>query len=283
MSLSIKQFTPIYHNGKLDKNKALEACVSDFATTEIPLPIEDKVLESLGSMLQYNCVYSNVKWKNNYRNKKNSILEDIRILIFDIDNALTLDEIHQSMKVKMMTLTTTSHTPTHHKFRVIIPLKTPLSFTSPLEYIEFLKLVNEELFDSKVDKACLEPARAYITTTSAKYRLNNIHEYFNPNDLLKKAKAQAVLAQLPSVNNNTNINTHKPSIQQVKEYKRTQELVAEFGKGNHYEPVYKIIGIGKISGLSNEECAKLIMSYNLPGEYSNFNDLVKKAQTYDKH
>ena len=75
--------------------------------------------------------------------------------------------------------------------------------------------------------------------------------------------------------------TTKYTIEDVKGFKSIKDIVNSFSKGNHYQQTYSIMGIGKTVGLSSHDCAELIMSYNIGGEYSNYSDLVKKADRYD--
>lgn len=281
MTLSYLGFTPVFKDNKLDKHLAMQSCVSGFNT------IKDKVLSgeelsNLGTLLQNYVVYSNVIWNGNHRKKENAVLNDIDILIFDIDDTLSLNDIHQQFPFKVMTLTTTSHTQAHNKFRVFVPLDKQISFTNNEEYSEFLKLFNEEYFQGVADKSCLEAGRAYISTPKAEFMVN-AKTSFDPTALMKKAKQSvAINKMLLSITKSKSVRTRKPSIEEVKQYSRTLELVAELGKGNNYEPVYKLIGVGKIAGLSNEECAKMIMSYKIGAEYNSFSSLVKKASLYDK-
>ena len=144
MILSYKEYTqPLEYTDTKDlKYQIMLSCYNNFKT------INDNniTLEHLAKALQSNLVYSNIIWKNNHRNKENAIL-DIDMLIFDIDNDLTIEEVHLMLPFKMMTLTTTSHTPQHHKFRVFIPLEQKISFSDSLEYTEFLKLFDTKYFN----------------------------------------------------------------------------------------------------------------------------------------
>lgn len=280
MILSYKEFTPpsVYVDSNDLKDQIMRSCYNEFKT------IDDNTiaLETLANVLQSDIVYSNIIWEGNHRNKANAIL-NVDMLIFDIDNGLTIEQVHDMLDFKMMTLTTTSHTPGHHKFRVFIPLEKKVSFSDSLEYTEFLKLFDTKYFNNQVDESCLEPARAYITRDSAQYKLNDIDDLFSPDELLEEAKMEVFSIRLRSTPICRYVSTRKktPTIETVKNYKRTKELVAQFKKGNHYKPVFSLLGVGKTAGLTSEECARMIMSYNIGKEYSDFHDLVKKANKYD--
>lgn len=281
MTFSYLGFKPIFENNKLNKSEAMKSCVRDFKTIDTQTLFNEN-LSQLGTQLKNYVVYSNVIWQGNHRKKENAILNNIDILIFDIDDNLNLNDIHQNFPFTMMTLTSVSHTQEHNKFRVFIPLDKQISFRDNTEYSEFLKLFNEEYFGGVADKSCFEAGRAYISTPSAIFQINQKSVY-NPTELLKKAKAKVLASNIvKSLKDTSSVNARKSTIEEVKQYNRTLELVSQLGQGNNYEPVYKIIGVGKIAGLSNEECAKMIMSYNIGGEYSSFSSLVQKARRYDK-
>ena len=284
MILSYKEFTPptTYTDKNDFKNQIMQSCYNDFKTINDNDIIDDTRLEEIGKAFQGNVVYSNIIWEGNHRSKQNAIL-NVDMLIFDIDEDLTIEQVHQMLAFKMMTLTTTSHTPEHHKFRVFIPLDKKVSFGDALEYTEFLKLFDTKYFNGQVDQNCLESARAYITRPNAQYKLNNIKDLFNPDELLEKAKVEAFSTRLRNTPLVKRIRTNKKqlTIDEVKNLSNSRKLVAQFRKGNHHDPVYRLIGVGKGKGLSSEECARMIMSYKLGKEYSNFNDLVKKASRYD--
>lgn len=284
MILSYKEFIqPLeYTDSKDFKHQIMMSCYNNFKTLDDNKIIDNAKLETLAKALQHNVVYSNIIWKNNHRKKENALL-DVDMLIFDIDNDLRIEEVHSMLPFNMMTLTTTSHTAQHHKFRVFIPLEHKISFNDDLEYAEFLKLFDTKYFNNQVDKNCLEPARAYITTTSAEYKLNYKQNMFNPDELLEQAKIEAFSTRLRNTPLVRRVSTNKrqPTIDEVKNYKKSKEIAAQFKNGNHYKPVYSLIGVGKKAGLSSEECAQMIMSYNLGNEYNDLNDLVKKANRYN--
>ena len=278
MNFTCKKFIPNYKGGKLDKNNAMVQCYNNFRSMQHPQAITQQQLQQLGAFLQDNLVYSNIIWKDNHRNKDNAILDNIDLLIFDIDENMTLDEA-LALPFQVMLLTTSSHTEEQDKFRVFIPLSIAVSFTDSTEYTEFLRIIDTQYFNNRVDKSCLEVARAYITTDKAQYQLNQSDVVFDPSNIIKQSKMNALTARIKATKCSNNVSTNKHSIEGVKKFKRVQEIASTFSSGNHYREVYEIMGIGKRAGLSVEECAQLIMSYNLGAEYSNFKDLVKKAKT----
>jgi len=283
MNLSFKEYTE--QTGlQLDKQAVMKSCSNNFRTIQTNETIDDVRLNTLGQILQKEIVYSNIVWENNHRKKENAILTDIDFLIFDIDDGLTIEEVHNMFNrydFKIMTLTTTSHTEEHHKFRVLIPLSQKTTFKDTQEYKEFLKLFNEKYFNNQVDKACLEAGRAYITTSKAQYSISNSGNLFNISSLHKKAKQQTWLRKYNDMHVKKSVNTKIATIDEVKNYSKVKALVSTFSSGNHTLAVYKIIGIGKQAGLSNNECAELIISYNLGKEYNNKQDLIRKANTYN--
>ena len=281
MNISVKEFTPKYTDGKLEKKEIMRNANNNFRTISNDNILQDDRLDSLASILQRNLVYSNLTWKDNHRLSKNALLDKIDFLILDIDDGITLDEVHEMVPFKIMTVTTTSHTSEHHKFRVIIPLLKVMSFQDKEEYKVFMKVLNDTYFQSKADSACFDVARVYITTDKANTKINQAIEYFDPKDILEKAQVEIVSELWRYKGCSTSINTRGVDIDTVLKYKKVKEHALTFRSGNHYNRVYSIIGIAKIAGLSNEDCAELILTYNLPAEYGNKEDLIKKASKYD--
>ncbi|QOY54528.1 hypothetical protein HUE87_11780 [Candidatus Sulfurimonas marisnigri] len=278
MRFSYKVFTPKYQGGELDKTQAMKACARDYNT--FYAQNSESELEQLGKSFQNYYVYSNIVWKDNHRKIENAVLEEIDMLIIDIDNGLTISEVLCNTPFQIMTLTTTSHTEEHHKFRVFILLEEPISLKDNIEYRELLKLIDSKYFNSQSDKACFEVGRAFITTGSAKYQINGIKEMLDCSVLLKEAKISALGERLKSQPLFNHISTKEFTIEQVKQFPKVKDLVGSFGEQNHYRPVFQILGIAKKAGLSDQDAVNLVMSYNIGGEYSDFNDLMKKVKRY---
>jgi len=278
MILSVKKFTKRVIHRREDKATIMKECVSGFK--RINTSNTKSNLKKLGEGFKSNCVYSNITWRDDYRKKENAILDKIDMLIMDIDDGLRIDKIIDTIPFSIMTLTTTSHTEEHHKFRVFIPLKQTVTFKDNSEYKELLKLIDSEYFYSQSDKACFESGRAFITTEKAEYQINEHTNLLDCSALIKKATLNTLAEKLKSIPVSTYDSIKKYTIEDVKKFPKVRDIVSKFAKGNHYLPVYQIIGIGKRVGLSSTECAQLIMSYNIGNEYSDFNDLVKKANTY---
>lgn len=282
MNFSYKEFVPVYNDGTLDKSLAMQHCVDGFQVINSNKPMDDGQLERLAKILQRHMVYSNIVWKENHRKKENALLDNVDIIILDIDEGFQIKDVIENTPFKIMTLTTTSHTEEHHKFRVFIPLNQSVSFKDNTEYKEFLKVINSKYFQNKADKNCLESGRAYITTDRAEYQINSVHDLLDPAKMLEEAKINVFTARLKSEQLFQDVRTKRYMVEDVKNFKRTKEIAATFKAGNHHLPVYQIIGVGKTSGLTDAECAELIMSYNLGKEYSDFQSLVKKAQLYNR-
>ena len=157
MKLSIKKFKPEYKtDGKLDKMAAMFSCSRNF---KVKFP---KTLNELYSLVNTNCVYAPVKWSGNHRNKSNAQL-DIDLLVFDVDDGKTIDEVLDEVgtQYELLVLETASHTEEHHKFRIFIPLANTISFKTPSEYREFYKFIDKE-FNLNCDDKTMEAGRGYI-------------------------------------------------------------------------------------------------------------------------
>ncbi|MDP3023432.1 MAG: hypothetical protein Q8N32_09425, partial [Sulfuricurvum sp.] len=275
MRFSHKSFIPQYKDGKLDKESAMKRCVDGFKTFNTCNTRND--LEQLGKALQSHAVYSNIIWKESYRKKENAILNDVDMLIIDIDEGLTIDEVLTNTPFQIMTLTTASHTEGHHKFRVFILLDKPITFRDNIEYRELLRHIDSKYFKSQADKACFEVGRGFITTDDAQYQINDIDEMLDCSELLKEAKIASLVERLKNQPLFNDVSTSSYTIEQVKKFPKVKDLTATFSDRNHYRPVFQILGIAKKAGLSDQDCVHLILSYKIGGEYSDFDDLMKKV------
>ena len=279
MKFSYKGFLPKNKNDeKKSKQEIMKDCVYDFNRYACDNTIEN--LHEFGKLLKNNFVYSNIIWENNHRNKANAKLENIDMLIIDIDDGLKIDEVIENCPFQIMTLTTTSHTEEHHKFRGFILLNESISLKNNDEYRELLSLIDKKYFGSYCDTACFESGRAYITTTNADYQINDKDNLLDCKQLLKEVKMNLLAKKLQNIDTQVSINTQSHTIEEVKRFPKVMELVSQFRKGNHYSPVYRIMGICKTAGLSDDEACRLILSYNIGNEYSNYNDLMVKVKKY---
>jgi hypothetical protein len=278
MTFSMKRFNEVYlGNGDLDKNRVMQTCVDDFQICS-----GDITLNELSPYLKNNLVYSNMRWEGNYRLKANADLSGIDVILLDIDNGMKIDEV-LALPFNLMCLTTTSHTVEKPKFRVFLPLLEPISLNDNQEYKELMGLISKTHFHNAIDASTMEIGRAYITTTRAESFVNNSTEKFDANALLvtvrQNIKFEALARELKnSVNNN--IQTRPATIEEVLRYPKVKNLISEFGEGNHYKPVFQIMGISKKAGLSDHDTVSLIMKMNIGGEYSNYDSLMKKVERY---
>mgnify|MGYP003609018820 CR=1 FL=1 len=288
MKAQFHSFDPVYlSNGKLDKAKALSQCTYEFYPLDLKVFDNnmDKKLKSFASKVKSFCCYSNLSWQGRHRHSKCVLLNDIDLLIFDFDSGVTISDMLK-FEYKSMILTTISHTAANNKFRLILPLSTPISFKNSEEYRCFMEIVNRIYFNNNADSNCFDTARCYISHPDSLSQINDYKNLFEAGALLalakKKLQEKEEKKRLSEVEKLNQPHQQKQyTIEDVKRFAKVQEYVATFSKGNHYSPVYKIIGIGKKSGLSNHECAELIMSYNIGNEYSDKDSLIKKAMKYD--
>ena len=283
MKISIKRFTPKYIDGKLNKQQAMFDCVKDFKVHKVDS------LEELGVMVNNNVVYSPVEFENSHRNKDNAIIKDIDLLVFDIDDGQTIDEVLNGKlgsKYEIMTLTTASHSEKLHKFRVFIPLAKPISFDNADEYREFYKFI-DEYYGFKSDSKVMEAGRGYIGIKGREAiisapsewldltsKLAEIKRLINKRLEREKLKNKIKAEQLLEYRKKHNIKV--PTIDKLTSEKKWLEAVSQLGSGNNYEPVFKLLGYCKFRGLSEDEAVAAVLTLNIGGEYSNPKDLAKK-------
>ena len=278
MRLTVKQFTEILKDdGSLDKQAIMRNSVADFKSGSFKGTLAD-----LGEVLKDNIVYSNIKWRDDYRLQANADLSNIDIILLDIDNGLSIDEVLK-LPFSLMCLTTTSHTVEKPKFRVFLPLLDPISLVNNDEFKELLSLISSTYFSGAVDVATMESGRAYITTNRALSFVNEVSELLNLTALLETVKRNIVLkefARLVSTEKGVTLNTKPVSINVVRSYPKVKALIAELGAGSNYGPVYRIMGICRKAGLGCDDTASLILSLNIGNEYSDRSSLLKKIERY---
>lgn len=103
--------------------------------------------------------YSPVKFKNGQRRKANFIRSELCIL--DFDYGMDIDEaIDVFQDTKHIILTTKSHTPRHHRLRVVVPFEEAIT---DVDQFEQTMACHIQSHDS--DEACKDAARFYWPCT----------------------------------------------------------------------------------------------------------------------
>lgn len=239
------------------KGAAMSLCSLDFINiTNESKPCDE--LEGLGKFLQRDIVYSPVTFNNNHRKIENAILE-VDMLIFDIDDGLTLKDVYV-LPYKIMLLTTTSHTKEHNKFRVFIPLTKKITFDSPEHYKLFYKKVGEELFNGLDDKACREPGRAYIGHNNSKYVINRSVTSYNGDSHYFNASSEIMMEKI--------LEKNKPKILKFNNFKqikpehiktsKLQEYLSNVYDGNYHNGTISLIGYLNKCGCTKEDIRNYI-------------------------
>lgn len=283
MKLSIKKFKPTYkEDGKLDKMEAMFSCARDF---KVKFP---KTINELYTLVCANCVYAPVKWSNNHRNKANAQL-DIDLLVFDVDDGLTIDEVLDTVgaEYEILVLETASHKEAHHKFRVFIPLANTITFKTPSEYREFYKFIDKE-FNLNCDDKTMEAGRGYIGlkgkigyVSESTKRLNisgrlldSVMVKVRHKILAKRWRQEKATLIQEKFRRDNNIKVPSPiSIQSDRHFKQKAENCVT---GEHYSAVYTLLGYCKFRGQTASEAADSVCLLNLDGEYSDKDDLINK-------
>lgn len=113
-------------------------------------------------LADFVCTYawSPFIFRDNKRLAANFLSTDL--LVYDIDDGMTIDkatEIVEQQKLCALILPSTSHTPEHHKFRIILPLARTI--TSPEIYQETWRK-HSDIF-GVVDEQCKDTARFFFS------------------------------------------------------------------------------------------------------------------------
>jgi len=284
MIISTHKYRPTKKDGKLNKTQAMFDCCSNFKRQEV------NTLDELYAKLYSNVVYAPIYWEDNYRKKENALLT-IDLLMFDIDDGKTIDEVLDSplgQQYEIMCLKTASWTPELEKFRVFIPLKNPISFEKASHYREFYKILNEQ-FELEADENTMEAGRGYIAVKGREAFISEATDWLDlapfydkfimkVKHKLQKAKWRQEKADEETKAYRRKHNIKVPTSAQIQSDRKFRELASDCGTGENYSAVYKLLGYCKWKGQTASEAADSVMYLNLDGEYSDKDDLENKYQ-----
>ena len=283
MKISTHKYIPQYlGDGSLDKQDAMFQSVSDFQSKQV------YDIQKLYNLVCQNVVYAPIHFRGNYRNKGNAIL-NIDLMVFDVDSGKTMDEVLDSklgQNYQVLLLKTASWTATKEKFRVFIPLKTPISFESIDEYRAFYKFI-DRYYDLNGDDKAMEAGRGYIGIKGKEAFVSDGDKWLDltkekenimrgiKRDLLKKKllqeKKDEKIKRYRTLNN---IKVPTPS--QIVKSPYFLKVIASMGSGKHYDTVFSLLKHCKEKGMNASEAAEAILLLNIGGEYSDKVDLMKK-------
>ena len=281
MIISTHKYKPKQKNGKLDKHEAMKACVSNFKREYVD------TLDELYSKLYGNVVYSPIHWNNNHRLKANAILT-VDLIMFDMDNGTTTDEVLNTLgtKYEIMVLKTASWSKELEKFRVFIPLKNPITFENSDHYREFYKVLAKE-FNLDADENAMEAGRGFIAVKGREAEISastewlDLSPYYDKFLMKVKHKLQANKwraerrdAEQKEYRRINKIKVPTPSQIQLED--RFREKANNCKTGENYSAVYQLLSYCKFRGQTATESADSVCLLNLDGEYSDHDDLINK-------
>lgn len=149
--------------------------------TAIPIAVSDDVTINYKNMtVPWDKLFrlaqrDNLHWtahhlREGYRSDEN-IIPGVGLIVLDVDNGTTLEEVKSLLKdYKALLYTTKRHTPTEHRFRVVLPTNYFLKLDSD-DYKEFMTNIYEWL-PFPVDETTHDRARKWLT-------FNGHHEYID--------------------------------------------------------------------------------------------------------
>ena len=283
MKISTHKYIPkLLEDGSLDKQDAMFQSVGDFK----PKQVYD--IQKLAYLVCKDVVYAPIHFRGNYRKKENAILT-IDLMVFDVDSGKTMDEVLDSklgQNYEVLLLKTASWTAQKEKFRVFIPLKTPISFSDVDEYREFYKFI-DSYYDLNGDDKAMEAGRGYIgikgkeAIISAGERWLDLTKMKDKimkkirRDLLKKKLLQEKKDEATKRYRILN-NIKVPTPSQIVKSPYFSKVVFSMGDGNHYGTVFSLLKHCREKGMNANEAAEAILLLNIGREYSDKDDLMKK-------
>ncbi|MDF1876137.1 hypothetical protein JHD48_10375 [Sulfurimonas sp. SAG-AH-194-I05] len=283
MNISTHKYIPnLLEDGSLDKQDAMAQSVGGFKAKKV------YDIQKLASLVSKNIVYAPIHFRGNYRKKENAIL-DIDLMVFDIDDGKTMDAVLDSklgQNYEVLLLKTASWTAIKEKFRVFIPLKTPIAFSDIDEYREFYKFIDRYYGLNGDDKA-MEAGRGYIGIKGKEAIISAGEKWIDltkmkdkimkkiRRDLLKKKLLQEKKDEATKRYRILN-NIKVPTPSQIVKSPYFLKVISSMGDGNHYGTVFSLLKHCREKGMSASEAAEAILLLNISGEYSDKNDLIKK-------
>ncbi len=269
---------------KEDKPTIMRQCVRFFKRHNVD------TLEELYELVSANVVYAPIHWRRNHRKISNAYLEKIDLIVYDSDEGDTREDIIEMLgHQEVMVMETSGWTEQKEKYRIFIPLKTPITFETPEEYTAFYRWVGDKI-GLNYDTSTTECGRGYIGLKDKSGFLID-GERFNPKkqweiEKFKFKKKQARI-RLKSYIRSLTLAEHRsdsgytvPTAHHIyNNDKKFNELALECRDGNNYKTVFKLLGYCKFRGMDAPSSADTILLLNLGSEYSNKKELIKR---YDK-
>lgn len=160
--------------------------LQDTDLNAVPLSVSHEITQNYGSMrVAFSKLHNlgqkdDLHWtvhqfKDGYRSDEN-VIPGFSLVVLDVDSGTTIDEVRVLMKdYKCLIYTTKRHTPTAHRFRLIIPTNYFLKLDSD-DYKEFMQNVYSWL-PFQVDLNTCDRPRKWLTN-------NGQYEYINGDKLI---------------------------------------------------------------------------------------------------
>ena len=283
MKISTHKYIPkLSQDGSLDKQDAMSQSVGSFKEYTV------YDIQALAKLVRKNVVYAPIHFKGNYRKKENAIL-NIDLMVFDVDSGKTMDEVLDSklgQNYEILLLKTASWTAKKEKFRVFIPLKTPISFSDLDEYREFYKFIDSYYGLNGDDKA-MEAGRGYIGVKGKEVIISAGERWLDltkkKDTIMNKIKRDLLRKKLLQEKKDEATKRHRilnnikvPTPSQIVKSPYFLKVISSMGDGNHYGTVFSLLKHCKEKGMSGNEAAEAILLLNIGGEYSDKDDLIKK-------
>ena len=283
MKISTHRYIPQYlEDGSLDKQDAMFQSVKGFKSKQV------YDMQQLYNLVCKDVVYAPIHFKNNYRNKENAIL-DIDLMVFDVDSGKTMDEIIDSklgQNYEVLLLKTASWTAQKEKFRVFIPLQTPITFSDIDEYRAFYKFI-DAYYDLGADEKAMEAGRGYIGIKGKEVYVSDGDKWLDltavKDKIMRKIKRDLLKKKLQQEKKDEAIKRYRiinnikvPTPSQIVDSPYFLKVISSMGNGNHYGTVFSLLKHCKEKGMCDYEAAEAILLLNIGEEYSDKDDLMKK-------
>jgi hypothetical protein len=194
-----------------------------------------------------------VTLKDQSQGRNQSNVDTLNCIVLDVDHGMTFDAAAKLIKewgYEAALHTSYSHTPEAHRFRVIMPLATPLAATEATP----LFVLMQATFDNKLDPACLEPSRLFYLPSCAKGNEQHYRYEHIQGKLLSLPDAVPSPKDKCFVGATTGISTVTPPV--------TRSSFAKVACGNRHTELTKIVGKLLSKGIANELAMAECVNWN---------------------
>ena len=269
MRISTHEMFPLFEDGKVVKFNAMQQAVGGFDRHK------PETLEEVQALLtDDNCVYAPIYWRTNHRLIENAMLNKVDIIMFDSDDGDSAEQIQEMFQgVEFLLLRTAGWSKQLEKYRIIVPLDTPMGFENADEYTHFMRWLGE-LIGLNFDESTTECGRGYIglkgavgviqqgikLDPSASWDIE-LDNYYKAQELEEKKRQRAQL-RYNIKQNNSKFKSQKLEPKHLINKPKYKEYFNNIYQGNYSTGIIAIMGYFKKCGCDKNDVREWLIGQN---------------------